>query len=214
MWPVAVAGLVTTVAWVLLTLATSQTGESLWRVTRLLPGGTATRVVTRVYVTVYLFGSVGALLWLTMVLERVERSWVKAAVLVPLFAVLAWEQTGFEQESFPRSEFYPRIEQHANTLRGAKAGYVIPQYVDSKGLPLCGPYGQVLAMWIGMRANVPVVNGYSGRSPRDFPAPPPDGILGTLSDDHIRKWLTGKFHGTVRVIDPEAPGVSRPIEVE
>ncbi len=204
MWSAAVAGLITAFVWVLLTLATSQTGDSLWRVARLIPGGTAIRVVSRVYVIVYLFGWIGMLLWLSMILERIERLPVKVAILAPLFAFIVWEQTGFEQASFARRDFYPFVDRSAETLRGAEVGYVIPGYTDTTGKPNTGPYGEVFGMWVGLRANVPVLNGYSGRGPNDFP------LVVALSDDDIKRWLAGKFRGTVRQINPDVPGQSAP----
>ncbi len=210
MWPVAVAGLITAVVWVVLTLATSQTGESFWRVVRLIPGGGAIRVVSRVYVTVYLFGTIGALLWLTMVLERVPGLAGRAVILVPLLTLLVWEQTGFEQHSFERRDFYPYVEQNADTLRGAEVGYVVPRFVDSKEKVSVGAYGEVFAMWVGMRANVPVLNGYSGRWPHEFPSPP----TGSLSDKDMQEWLKGKFRGTVRYVDSESPGRFRLIVID
>lgn len=210
LWPAAAAGLLTAVLWGLLTVASGQTGESLWRVVRHIPGGGAIRVVSRVYVTVYLFGTLGALIWLSAVLERVPRGWGRGAILAPLLAVLAWEQTGFEPDSFARADFYPYVDQHAATLRGAPAGYVVPRYVDSAGLVSTGPYGEVFSMWVGMRANVPVVNGYSGRTPQNFPLPPG----GALADAEIRDWLSGRFRGTVRWIDSEQPGFCHDLTVE
>lgn len=210
LWPVAVAALLTAALWVGLTLATSQTGESLWRGVRLIPGGGAIRVVTRVYITVYLFGTLGALIWLSAVLERISRAWVRWAVLAPLLAALLWEQTGYEQDCFARRDFYPHVERHAATLRGAKVGYVVPRFVDETGKVSTGAYGEVFAMWVGMRANVPVINGYSGRWPHKFPQPPG----GALSDDEIREWLAGKYKGHVRWIDSEQPGFSYEIVAE
>lgn len=223
-WPVAVAALLTALVWVLLTLATSQTGESLWRVARLIPGGGAIRVVTRVCVVVYPFGTLGAMLWLTALLERIGRGrtpepgaparagrpWAPVAIMAPLLAVLVWEQTGFEQYSFARRDFYAYVDQNARTLKGAEVGYVVPRFVDSNGVVSTGPYGEVFGMWVGMRANVPVLNGYSGRGPQDFPFP----LTGALSDDDIRRWLEGKFRGRVRVIDSESFGTWRNVEVK
>ncbi|MBP3955511.1 hypothetical protein J8F10_09475 [Gemmata sp. G18] len=208
LWAVALAGLITALAWALLTLATSQTGESLWRVVRHVPGGGAIRVVSRIYVTVYLFGTIGALLWLSMLLDRIRGAWTRAAILVPLLAVLVWEQTGFVPDNFDRRDFYPIVEQNADMLRGADAGYIVPRFVDTRGKGSFGPYGEVFGMWVGMRANVPVLNGYSGRGPNDFP------LTGALTDDDIKGWLKGKFRGTVRVIDSEAPGQYRTVVIE
>jgi hypothetical protein len=63
-------------------------------------------------------------------------------------------------------------------------------------------------MWVGLRANVPVLNGYSGRAPKNFPQ------MGALRDDQILGWLRGKFRGTVRIVDSEAPGRARELVVE
>lgn len=198
LWPVAVAALVTALVWVLLTLAGSQRGESLWLVTRRIPGGNAIRVVSRVYVIVTLFGWLGMLLWLSAILERLKRPAVGFAVLVPVIAFVVWEQTGFEQMSFERAHFYPLVDRNAARLRGAEVGYVEPAYTDPAGQKHQGAYGEVFGMWVGMRANVPVLNGYSGRGPTDFP------LVGSLSRDDIRVWLDGKFRGTVRHIHPDS----------
>ncbi|MBN9120940.1 MAG: hypothetical protein J0I06_17605, partial [Planctomycetes bacterium] len=96
----------------------------------------------------------------------------------------------------------------AADLKGAEVGWVVPRYVDPAGEVGVGPYGEVFGMWVGLRANVPVLNGYSGRPPKGFPP------MGALSDDQIREWLKGKFRGTVRVIDSEAPGQRRDVVVE
>ncbi|MDY3556432.1 hypothetical protein R5W24_005598 [Gemmata sp. JC717] len=209
LWPAAVAALATAALWVLFTMPASQTGESLWRVVRLIPGGNAIRVVSRVYVTVYLFGTMGMLLWLSSVLERPGLGWVRIA-LVPVLALLVWEQTGYHQESFSRKDFYPFVDQHAETLRGGDAGYVIPRFVDGEGLVSTGAYGEVFSMWVGLRANVPVVNGYSGRWPNDFPQP--EG--GALSDGELQVWLAGRYKGKVRRVDSEFPGVSTEVVIE
>jgi hypothetical protein len=80
--------------------------------------------------------------------------------------------------------------------------------VDSHGEVLVGPYGEVFGMWVGLRANVPVLNGYSGRAPTGFPP------MGALSDQQIRDWLHGKFRGRVRVIDTLSPLPPREVVVE
>jgi hypothetical protein len=208
MWPVAAAGLITAAVWWLLTVSTAADGDSLWLWVRFLPGGRAVRVVSRVYLVVYLFGTIGALAWLDMVTARIRRGWVRAAVLGVVIAALVWEQTGVEQENFERKDFYPLVERAAEDLRGAEAGYVVPRYSYGDGGVLTGPHGVVFAMWVGVRANVPVVNGYSGVLPPNFLG------LGPMTDDQIRDWLRGRYRGKVRVVDMEKPGWHRDFEVE
>lgn len=208
-WPVALAALVTAGAWWALTVTGEPyTKESLWRVARLFPGGHAVRCVARVYVVVYLFGLLGGLLWLNALGERFRAPWARAALFVPLMAALVYEQTGTQPQHFDRADFYPHVERTAADLRGADTGYVVPLFIDSKGHVQNGPYGTVFAMWVGMRANVPTVNGYSGTMPPGFLS------FDGSTDDEIRAWLRGRYRGTVRVVDWTKPGTYREIVIE
>ncbi|MCI0705789.1 MAG: hypothetical protein L0241_32410 [Planctomycetia bacterium] len=212
LWPVAAASMVTVVVWWVLTLAEAPDGESLWRVARLIPGGQAIRCVSRVYVVVYLFGSIGALAWLTMLIDRIQREWVRFAILLPIVAALIFEQTGYKQPSFARKDFYPIVDQTAESLRGAEVGYVVPLYRDTTGKLAYGADGDVFAMWVGLRAGVPVVNGYSGRSPDHFPRL--EHPYYSFTDDQLRAWLKGKYRGSVRVVDALKPGEVRYVVIE
>lgn len=207
-WALVAASMFTVVVWVLLTLTPHDKGDSLWRLVRYAPGGMAIRCVSRVYLVVYLFGSFAALTWLARVTERVGREWVRHAVRALVVGAMIFEQTEYQQPSFERRNFYPLVDEAAGALKGAEAGWVTPRYVDRSGDVWVGPYGEVFGMWVGLRANVPVLNGYSGRAPTDFPP------MGGLSDDQIRDWLRGKFRGTVRIVDSEAGGKYREVVVE
>ncbi len=69
-------------------------------------------------------------------------------------------------------------------------------------------YGDVLGMWAGLRANVPVVNGYSGRWPNGYPS------ADVMSDDDLRAWLgRSGFRGRVAVVNPSEPDRVRWVEV-
>jgi hypothetical protein len=205
---VVAASMAAALVWVLVTITPHFGGESLWRAVRYVPGGLAIRCVSRVYLVVYLFGSVAGLTWLGQVTQRVRREWLRLAARALVVGALVFEQTGYEQSSFARADFYPLVDRAAEGLRGAEAGWVVPRYADPRGEVLEGPYGEVFGMWAGLRANVPVLNGYSGRAPKGFPA------MSELTDEQIRDWLRGKFRGRVRVIDPQAPGKAREVVVE
>jgi hypothetical protein len=196
---VIVASMLTVLVWALLTLTLHDKGDSLWRWVRFLPGGMAIRCVSRVYLLVYLFGAVAGLTWLVRVTERIGREWLRYAVQALVVGAMMFEQTRYEQPSFERKNFYPLVDKAAEQLKGAEAGWVVPRYSDPTGDVATGPYGEVFGMWVGLRANVPVLNGYSGRAPTDFPP------MGGLSEKQIRTWLKGKFRGKVRVIDTELP---------
>jgi hypothetical protein len=206
---VVAAGLLTAAVWWVLTISTAPDGHSLWRWVRFLPGGRAVRVVSRVYVVVYLFGTFAGLTWLHLVTERVRPGWVRTALLGAVAAALVGEQTGIQQVSFERADFYPQVDRSAADLRGADVGYVLPRFTDAHKCQSVGVYGEVFAMWVGVRANVPVTNAYSGVLP--------PGLLVTAlqTDDQIRDWLRrGGYRGTVRVVDPDAPGRYHEFQVE
>jgi hypothetical protein len=204
------AGLLTAAVWWVLTISTAPNGDSLWRWVRYLPGGGAVRVVTRVYVVVYLFGTLAGLAWLHIVTEAIRDEWRRGLLLAVVVAVLIWEQTGVEMPSFERTGFYPLVDRAAADLRGAEVGYLMPRYHDPHGVEWTGPYGEVFAMWVGMRANVPVVNGYSGVLPPGyFP-------FALLTDDQLRDCVRPKCNGRVRVrvIDPDFPDRTHEVVVE
>lgn len=202
---VPLAALVTAAVWVVLTLADDATGEqSLWQYVRYLPGGLAIRCVSRVYVTVYAFGWLGALIWLSDLTESVRPGWRELGLGVVAVLCIA-EQQGYDPPGFDRCHFYPLADRLAEILRRGDAAYVVPRYTDPEGVVWDGVYGQVLAMWAGLRANVPVVNGYSGRLPSG-PYPP---YHAAVADDHLRNWLAGRFRGRLVIVSPDDPGGGR-----
>jgi len=205
--PVA-AGLLTAFIWVLLTLTLEQEGRSLWELVRFVPGATAIRCVSRVYVIVYLFGTLAALVWLTRVTEALAAP-MRCVILGLIAAALIAEQLGYQPPSFERVDFYDLVDRVAERGRGADALYVQPAFTDTKGVTSTWVYGEVFAMWVGLRANAPVVNGYSGRGPPgEYP------WQSSVSDPALVKWLSGRFHGTLTILDPDHPSSRRVLVVE
>ncbi|MBA4066180.1 MAG: hypothetical protein C0501_21190 [Isosphaera sp.] len=204
---VILAALLAAGLWVVVTLRVGDTSP--WAVVRHAPGGHAIRCVSRVYVTVYLFGTLGAVVWLARVTGRL-RPGVRAAALGAVAAWCVAEQVGYDPPSFDKADFYTVVDRAAAELRKGDIGYVVPRYTDTTGTKMETVYGEVLGMWAGLRANVPVVNGYSGRTPAgDYPwtgLPVPDADL--------RKWLAGKFRGRLVIVDPDDPAATRVIVIE
>ena len=193
------AGLFTAAVWILLTLTLEQEGRSLWELVRFVPGATAIRCVSRVYVTVYLFGTLAALVWLGRVTEPLNP--VARFTLLGLIATtLIFEQTGYTPPSFEKPDFYALVDRTADRVRGAEALYIQPKFTDTKGQTSVSVYAEVFAMWVGLRANVPVVNGYSGRLP---PGPYPWGS--SVSDQSLTHWLSGRFRGQLLILAPDDP---------
>ena len=162
------------------------------------------------YVTIYMFAMLGAFVSLTAMTANL-RPWLRATILTAIAAFIIFEQTGYKPASFAKTDFYGIVEPTAERLRqtGADAGYVVPQYTDTQGKVIYWLDGEVMGMWVGLRANVPVVNGYSGRWPfGDHPHCMP------ATDEQLRAWLAGKFHGKLAIVDPDYPEATRVIVIE
>jgi hypothetical protein len=178
-------------------------GASLWWLARFVPGGQAIRVVSRVYVDVYLFGMLAVVLFLKAALEDRPRCWLVKLAVVAVAGAVVFEQTGFETKSFAKVDFYGLAGRCSDRLRGADAGYFEPRYGDN---PV---EGEMLGMWAGMAANVPVVNGWSGRWPDGYP------VTGdVLTDEQLQGWLRGRFRGRLAIIDPTRPDGVRYLVIE
>jgi hypothetical protein len=202
------AGLLTAAIWALLTLTTHHEGRSLWELVRVVPGATAIRCVSRVYVTVYLFGTLAALVWLARVTEQLKPA-TRLILFAPLTIALISEQTGYTPPSFEKPDFYALVDRAADRVRGSEALYIQPAFTDTKGHTSVSVYAEVFAMWVGLRANVPVINGYSGRLP---PGPYPWGS--SVNDESLIRWLSGRFRGRLTILTPDDPSPPRALVVE
>jgi hypothetical protein len=206
------AGLLTALLWVLFTIRFGEEDYSLWQVIRFFPGGTAIRAVSRVYVSVHLFGVLAAMLWLGRVTEQF-RPPIRFLIRGLVTAAAVFEQLGYEPSSFEKPDFYAIADRTIPELRKGEIAYIVPRYTDSKGETLGFIYGDVMGMWCGLRANVPVVNGYSGRWPNQEYI---DLLTATDEDQEamLRKWLEGRYRGRVALVDPDKLSATRVIQIE
>ncbi|HEX4606982.1 MAG TPA: hypothetical protein VH092_02130 [Urbifossiella sp.] len=200
-WPLVAASLVTAGVWLILCLRLDVV--SAWAVVRAVPGGGAIRCVSRVVLVVDLFALLAAAVWLTHALGRVPNRWLRGAAVAVVAVAAVAEQAGHTPLAMRRADFYPAVDRYATALRGGDAGYVVPR-PDYRQ-----EYEDVFAMWVGLRAGVPVVNGYSGRHPDGYPLLAP-----ADPDAAVRAWLTGRFRGRVVVINRADPARRREVVVE
>jgi hypothetical protein len=149
-----------------------------WCVYQYVPGATAIRAVGRVGLMVLLFALAGGLLALDA-LARAPGSGLRLrrALIALVLLAGALEQLAVTLPSFEAAPFYQRAEALGKKLRRGTAAYVVARP---------DPYwytGELLAMWAGLYGNRPVVNGYSGRQPDQYPYPPmpPDVVFGWLA---------------------------------
>ena len=202
----AAACLATAAIWWVLTLNFYE-GISAWWVVRFLPGGGAIRTVGRVGLMVDLFAVLGAVLWLSVAAERIRSPRRRIAIVAVVAAAVIFEQLGYTPPSFAKEEYYSEVKRHADRIRGADAAFLIPR---KNSEPV---YDHILAMWVALEANVPVVNGYSGRTPHGYPydfASHPE----AYRDDMLRGWLQGQFHGRVAILDLNQPDRVRYLDIE
>lgn len=186
----ATTGLIAAGVMLLLTLNFGS-GVSLWWLVRFLPGGLAIRAVGRVQIVVYLFLIPSVLIAFRLWLQsRWPDGWPRRLVTLAVVAVVVFEHSWNDGVAFEKTKFYGRLDDLAALVAGQDAIYLVPRWEEH---PL---EASLLAMWVGMRANVPVVNGYSGRRPTDFPESE------RLSDDEVKAWLGPNFHGKLTIIDP------------
>jgi hypothetical protein len=148
---------------VLLALVAMRWGDwSAWRaVFRWVPGGDGIRAVGRVVFTVELFALIGGLVALDGLLRRLRFGGMIAAYLLVLGVA---EQLPIRPlPSFEVAPWQARVAALRDRLTPGTVAYI--------DLPPERPYweAQVTAMWAGLEANVPVVNGYSGRYPNGYP---------------------------------------------
>lgn len=163
------------VGFLLMALASTWPGGGtawVW-VYRLVPGAQAIRAVSRIDLVVYFFLTLGMVIGV----DRLLRDWrrIGRGVAVVIFLGLCLEQWVTGLPSFEVAPYRQQVEQMAELMRGGEAAYLADYFPgDLMGLWTM----QVSAMWAGMEADVPVVNGYSG-------------------------WIPPGYHGMVRVLTPE-----------
>lgn len=184
----ATAGFLAAAALLLLTLNYGS-GVSPWWVLRLAPGGLAIRAVGRVQMVIYLFLIPAVLIGFTLwVHGRFRDGPARFAAFALAVGVVGFEQTGCDGENFEKATVYDVAGRVAEHLRGADVAYYT---VSEDEHPL---YPSLVAMWAGMIADVPVVNGYSGRRPPTFPE------AERLSDADVKAWLGPAFRGKALVV--------------
>jgi hypothetical protein len=170
----------TVVTALLLTLlATRFDGWSAWRaVYRGYPGGDAIRAVGRMMFTVELFALIGGLVAVDGLLQRTRYGVAVAGLLLSLGIV---EQIPIRPlPSFEIAPWQDRVAALRDRLTPGTVAYVDLSpgrtYYES----------QLTGMWAGLEANVPVVNGYSGRYPPGYPD-----WSRSMTDVELKEWMSG-----------------------
>jgi hypothetical protein len=174
-WVFLFAATGTAAVFVLLSLRWHGGWSAWWWVHKHVPGAGAIRAVPRVVLTAELFALLAGLLALDRWAHRVRFGPTGVAALAVLVMAEQWRTA---PPSFDPAPFFAEVEELRPRLEANGPAYV----------PLAPgrPYhvSQLVAMWAGLRANVPVVNGYSGRYPTGYPD-----WGRSMTDQELSDWL-------------------------
>lgn len=179
---------------------------SLWYfVHSIVPGANAFRAVGRIAFAGYLFGLIGGLVGVqAMVNDRFaapSRRWLAFGMMA---VVMVLEQLRPFPESFDkRTEFLDRVDSLVPALRDVDTAWVLydgsmPDYRH-----------EIAAMWAGLWAKTPVMNGFSGTQPPNF-----YGLQGGPTIEDCVALLGPEWHGKVALIEWGPPVRRRVYQVE
>jgi hypothetical protein len=179
---------------------------SLWfLVHQVVPGANAFRAIGRIAFAAYMFGLIGGLAGVqTLFTDRVPRPRTRMALFALIAGLMIAEQVRPFPESFDkRADFFDRAESLIPQMAGVDAAYVI----DDESLP--DFRHQIAAMWAGLWAKVPVMNGFSGTKPIDYPGM---GDRPTVAE--LAQVLGPNWYGKLAVIEWGPPVRRRVYQVE
>jgi hypothetical protein len=175
-------------------------GLGLWKLVYLfVPGGRAIRAVTRISLVLYFFLLIAILLSLDSFLKATISNSKWRLLLSSSVCTLALsEQILINPMSYDKGPFMKaEAELQGLMVRGCDLAYVTlnkaepSQLTPSQILPLWSV--ALSAMWAGLRAGIPVVNGYSGGLPPGYPDH-------TMTVPELQQWLKDDFKGRLCLI--------------
>jgi hypothetical protein len=179
---------------------------SLWFVIhQVVPGANAFRAIGRIAFAAYLFGLIGGLVGVqALISEKVPRPRARTIALLLIAGLLILEQVRPFPESFDkRAVFFDRAETLVPHMSGVDAAYVI----DDGSMP--DFRHQIAAMWAGLWAKTPVMNGFSGTKPIDYP-----GIGEYPTLEELIRALGPNWTGRLAIIEWGPPVRRRVYQIE
>lgn len=164
---------------ILLLLALRFGKASAWSaVYQLVPGAKGIRAVARMLIVIQLLAWMATLSAVAHWLAD-RRGW-RTVLGCAVLAVGLAEQYQPRLAGFDRKPFDAEVARLAGELCAGGPAYIVPD-------PGCWYWvSHLAAMWAGLEANVPVVNGYSGRTPVGYP----DEKL-IWDDEELARWARG-----------------------
>lgn len=170
----------------------------------LLPGATSIRAVGRIWTVMLPLVLMGGLVALETGLGRLRRRGLRACVAGAILVFGVAEQHLADQPSFDKLAFRAEVAATAKALSGSACDAAYVQLDPSR------PFftSQLAAMWGGLEAGLPVVNGYSGSFPPGYPDP-----TRTMTEEELRTWLAKAPPGRYCIVERAASGAPAGVRV-
>jgi hypothetical protein len=167
-------------------------GWSLWYwVYQIVPGASVIRAVARIWTMVSFLGLLGSLLVFDTILDtmaaRLTQRWKRTLVIAVLCLGAMAENLVFTSPSVAKAVFSDRVHSLKMLMTpDCDIAYVAlnPEDYDLTDPDKLFPVTQMTAVWAGLQAHMPVINGYSGNIPPGY-----GGKDRTFPAEHLIQWL-------------------------
>jgi hypothetical protein len=177
-------------------------GLSLWFfVYEIVPGANAFRAVARIAFEVYMFGLIGGLVGAqSLIDDRIIRPRTRILLFILIAVLMIAEQLRpFPDHFNKRLQFLEPARSLVPQLEGVDAAYLMfdgsmPDYRH-----------EIIMMWAGNWAGVPVLNGFSGATPPGHP-----GFGQRPQVEYLMQMLGPNWHGKLAIIE-WGPPVTRTV---
>ena len=139
-------------------------GWSIWIIIyKVVPGASVIRGVTRIWTVFYFYLLVAVVVCLDSLLHTMLVKRLRIAVLTLLCIGCLLEQIVIKLPSFEKITFTNEVAQIQELMQNnCNVAYIVPNPENPFWI------SHLSAMWAGIKANIPVVNGYSGNAPPNY----------------------------------------------
>jgi hypothetical protein len=171
-------------------------GWSIWSIIyHVVPGASVIRAVTRIWTVFYFYLLVAVVLCLDSILNKIINRRLRIATVSFLCIGCLLEQIVISPPSFEKQSFTNEVAQIQKLIQtNCDVAYVTLNPEN----PFWATH--LSAMWAGIKANVPIVNGYSGNVPPNY-----RDISKSMSIAQVIDWLGEDRKGRLCVISKQVP---------
>ncbi len=157
-------------------------GWSLWKIIYTgVPGASAIRAVTRIWTILYFYLLVAVTLCFDSIIQKIPNKPLHRTLLNLVCIGCLLEQIVISSSSFEQLPFTKEVGQIQELMyKNCEIAYVTLDPDPQKRFE----ESQLSAMWAGMKANIPVINGYSGNVPPNY-----GDISKSMTTAQVINWL-------------------------